>query len=167
MRVERARINDAPQIQRLVNFYADKGEMLHRPLSEIYENLRDYFVVRNGEEVLACVAFHLYWSDLAEIRALVVKEESQAQGLGTQLVEACIEEARNFGIPVIFALTYTPPFFKRFGFWLEKRERLPRKVWGECLRCPKFPDCDEKAVVLSLEPVGWLRWRKVKGKGLD
>ena len=24
---------------------------------------------------------------------------------------------------------------------------MPHKVWGECMDCPKFPNCDEVAVI--------------------
>ncbi len=166
MEVEKARIDDAPQIHRLVNFWADRGEMLHRSLSEIYENLRDYWVMHQGQDVAACVAFHIYWSDLAEIRALAVREEDQAAGLGSRLVDTCIDEGRGLGIPVIFALTYRPGFFERFSFQQVSVERLPRKVWGECQRCPKFPNCDETALVLPLKPVSWLKRRRARGVGL-
>lgn len=44
--VEKGKIKDVPQMQQLINYFADKGEMLARSLSEIYENIRDYFVVR-------------------------------------------------------------------------------------------------------------------------
>lgn len=166
MEVEKARIDDAPQIHRLVNFWADRGEMLHRSLSEVYENLRDYSVVHSEGQVAACVAFHIYWADLAEIRALAVKEEDQAQGLGSRLVATCIDEAKGLGIPVIFALSYRPGFFERFGFQQVPVERLPRKVWGECQRCPKFPNCDETALVLPLRPVSWLKKRRARGVGV-
>jgi amino-acid N-acetyltransferase len=166
LEVEKARLDDAPQIHRLVNFWAERGEMLPRSLSEIYENLRDYWVVHQGQNVAACVAFHIYWSDLAEIRALAVREDNQAAGLGSRLVDTCIGEARGLGIPVIFALTYRPGFFERFNFQQVPVERLPRKVWGECQHCPKFPNCDETALVLPLKPVPWLRRRRARGVGL-
>ena len=28
---------------------------------------------------------------------------------------------------------------------------FPRKVWNECYRCPKFPGCEEIAMVLELD----------------
>jgi len=34
-------ISDVPMIQRLINHFADKGEMLPRSLNAIYENIRD------------------------------------------------------------------------------------------------------------------------------
>ncbi len=149
--VEKAKINDATQIHRLINHFADKGEILARPLSEIYENIRDYFVVRQDERVIACAALHINWEDLAEIKSLAVSEESQKHRLGDQLVAACLREAKGLGIPTIFCLTYRPAFFEKCGFSLVDKSELPHKVWGECYRCAKFPNCDEVALVYHLE----------------
>ena len=151
MKVEKARISDVTQMHQLVNSFADKGEMLARSLSELYENIRDYFVVRQGERVIACGALHVSWSDLAEIKSLAVAEDSQEQGIGAQLVEACLREAKELGIATIFCLTYKPGFFEQFGFSQLDRMELPRKVWTECYRCPKFPNCDEVALIYHLE----------------
>jgi len=154
MKAEKAGIGDIPQIHKLVNRFAEKGEMLPRALSELYENIRDFFVVRDGEQLVACAALHIFWSDLAEIRAVAVVDEIQDQGAGALLVRACIEEARSLGIETIFCLTYKPDFFKKFGFRQVDKMELPRKVWGECQRCPKFPDCDEVALVYNPEHSG-------------
>lgn len=147
MELEKARISDVPQMHQLVNYFADKGEMLARSLSEIYENIRDYFVTKEGERVIACVALHVSWSDLAEIKSLAVAEGSQREGIGAQLVEACLKDAKELGIPTVFCLTYKPGFFEKFGFSQVDKMELPRKVWTECYRCSKFPDCDEVALV--------------------
>lgn len=150
--VERARIQDVPKIHQLVNYFADKDEMLPRSLSEIYENIRDYFVYRDGECVVACAALHVLWSDLAEIKAVAVTPEFQKKGIGTLLVEACLKEAESLGIPTVFCLTYEPTFFERFGLsQIDKMDlKMSRKVWAECLRCPKFPDCGEVALIRHL-----------------
>ena len=149
--VEKARINDAAQVHKLINYFADKGEMLPRPLSEIYENIRDYYVVRQGEQVIACAALHINWSDLAEIKSLAVTEDSQKQGVGDQLIAACLKEARELGIATVFCLTYKSAFFEKCGFAQVEKTELPHKVWGECYRCPKFPNCDEVALIYHLE----------------
>ncbi len=148
-RMEKARIKDVPQMHQLINGFADKGLMLPRPLSEIYENVRDYFVVRQGERVIGCAALHVSWSDLAEIKSVAVAEAGQRQRIGAQLVDACLTEARELGIPTVFCLTYQPTFFEKFGFSRVDKMELPRKVWSECYRCPKFPDCDEVALVYN------------------
>ena len=149
--VEKAKIQDVLQIHRLINYFADRGEMLPRSLSEIYENIRDYFVVKQSERVIACAALHVSWSDLAEIKSVAVAEDSQKQGIGAQLIEACLEEAKKLGIATVFCLTYQPRFFEKFGLSQIDKMELPRKVWTECYRCPKFPDCDEVALVCNLE----------------
>jgi amino-acid N-acetyltransferase len=151
LKIEKAKISDVPQMHKLINYFADKGEMLPRPLSELYENIRDYFVVRQGEGVIACTALHVSWSDLAEIKSVAVAEGNQEQGIGLALVKACLEEAKELGIPTIFCLTYKPAFFEKFGFSQVDKMELPRKVWSECYRCPKFPDCDEVALIYKLE----------------
>jgi amino-acid N-acetyltransferase len=147
----KATISDATQIHQMINALASQGEMLARPLSEIYENIRDYFVIRQGEKVIACAGLHVNWADLAEIKSLAVNPDNQNQGLGEQLVTACLAEAGELGIATIFCLTYKPNFFQKCGFMLVKKTDLPHKVWGECYRCPKFPDCDEEALILYLE----------------
>ncbi len=149
--IAKAKIGDVPQIQQLVNNFADKGLMLARPLSEIYENLRDYFVVRKDGKVVGCVALHINWSDLAEVKALAVEEGYQKEGFGAQLVAACVEEARALDIPIIFCLTFQPEFFEKQKFVRVDKMKLPRKVWSECFHCPKFPDCDEVALFYPLK----------------
>jgi len=148
--VEKARISDAPQIQELIKHFADRDEMLPRSLTELYENIRDYFVVKQGEQVIACAALHVFWSDLAEIRSLAVAEDSQEKGIGAQLVEACLREAKELGIATTFCLTYKPAFFEKFDFSQLDKMELPRKIWTDCYRCPKFPNCDEIALIHHL-----------------
>ncbi len=152
MKVEKAKINDAQRIHELVNSFADKGEMLPRALSEIYENLRDFFVVRDkNNQLIGCVALHINWADLAEVKSLAVSEDKQAKGLGSVLIEACLDEARELGIPTVFCLSYKPAFFEKYSFRRVDKMELPRKVWSECYRCPKFPDCDEVALIYQFQ----------------
>jgi amino-acid N-acetyltransferase len=147
VKIEKACIGDASQMHRLINQFADRNEMLARSLSEIYENIRDYFVVREGDRVIACVALHVIWEDLAEIKSLAVAESGQKRGVGSQLVRACLEEAEGLGLSTVFCLTYKPAFFERAGFSQIDKAELPQKVWTECFRCPKFPNCDEVALI--------------------
>jgi amino-acid N-acetyltransferase len=147
----RAQIADAHAISDLVNTFARKGEMLPRTMSEVYQNLRDFYVVRGEHHVVACGALHILWEDLAEVKSLAVREDQQGRGLGARLVEACVTEARQLGLQTVFALTYRPAFFEKLGFSQADVMTLPRKVWGECYRCPKFPGCNEIAMV---RPVG-------------
>jgi amino-acid N-acetyltransferase len=150
--IEPARVGDAEQIHALITLFADRDEMLHRPLNEVYENMRDFYVARIDGEFAGCAALHVWWHDLAEIKSLAVGENRQARGIGSQLVTACLAEARRLGLARVFALTYKPAFFEKLGFSVANVMEFPRKVWNECYRCPKFPSCNEIAVSLDLEP---------------
>lgn len=149
--IRKARMGDVKAIQKLIAEYARKGDMLPRSLSEIYENLRDYFVfLEEGREVIGSAAIHIMWEDLAEVRSLAVRDGHKSKGVGTQLVEACISEAIVLGIARVFALTYKPEFFEKLGFVRVDKSDLPQKIWTDCLKCSKFPDCDEVALVSDL-----------------
>jgi amino-acid N-acetyltransferase len=137
-------------MHKLINHFAERGEMLARPLSEIYENIRDYFVVRDGEVLVGCAALHVNWSDLAELRSVAVAEDHQRAGVGSKVVRACLREATELGLPIVFCLTYKPGFFEKLGFSKVDKMELPQKVWNECYRCAKFPTCDEVALVCRL-----------------
>lgn len=146
--IRKARMSDVKGIHRLIAEYARKGDMLPRSLADIYENLRDYFVfLEDDGELGGSAAIHIMWEDLAEVRSLAVREGKMRRGIGTQLVESCISEAIVLGIDRVFALTYKPEFFEKLGFHIVDKAELPQKIWTDCLKCSKFPDCDEVALV--------------------
>ena len=146
--IDKARIADVAGIHKMVNKFADSGQMLHRPLAELYEHIRDFYVIRENEKVIACAALHVSWADLAEIKSLAVDTAFHHKRLGYRLVQTCVNEANDLGIEMVFSLTYFPEFFEKCGFSRAEKSSLPHKVWGECYHCPKFPNCDETAVVL-------------------
>jgi amino-acid N-acetyltransferase len=151
VRVERATVRDADQIAALINFWAAQGQMLPRTLGETYENLRDFFVVHDSAgKVVACAALHITWADMAELKSLAVREDQQSGGYGSALVRAAELEGRALGLERLFALTYRPTFFERLDWVQADVMTLPRKVWNECYRCPKFPGCEEIALVRDL-----------------
>jgi amino-acid N-acetyltransferase len=143
-------MKDVPIVHELVNDYASRGEMLARSRSEIYEGLRDFFIAEEEGQILGCAALHINWEDLAEVRSLAVLETAQKRGIGKKLVEACIQEARDLGVAKVYALTYRPGFFEQLGFDQVPKETLPHKIWGDCLKCPQFPNCDEDAVMMEI-----------------
>jgi len=154
MTVRKARVDDAPVIHALVNSFARKEKMLPLSLGQVYERLRDFFVAERRGRVVACGALHVVWEDLAEVRSLAVQKEYQRRGIGSALFHACIEEAPRLGVRRVFALTFVPEFFQRMGMVLVAKETLPHKVWSDCVRCPRFPNCDEVALVADLDEQG-------------
>jgi amino-acid N-acetyltransferase len=148
--IRKAVIADIKHIHKLVNEFAKQNAMLPRALNELYESIRDFFVCENEGELIAVCALRILWEDLAEIRSLAVLEGYQHQGIGKSLLNSCLQEAKDLGIQRVFALTYQPDFFKSNGFSDIDKAKLPQKIWGDCLKCHKFPECDENAVIIYL-----------------
>jgi len=148
--IRKAKLDDVRDIQRLIKLYAPRGGVLPRSLSEVYDHLRDFFLFVRNRKVVGICALHICWDDLAEIRSLAVKEEDQNKGIGARLVKACLKESTLLGVKRVFALTYEPEFFERLGFERVDKSVLPHKIWADCLKCAKFPDCDETALLMEL-----------------
>lgn len=146
----KATFADVEAIHRVVNDYAEKGLMLARARNVLYETLRDFIVAEDGGQIVGVGALHIVWDGLAEVRALAVVPAVTKSGVGRNIVERLIEEAKGLGAKTVFALTYQPGFFAKIGFSEVPKETLSHKVWKECINCAKFPNCDEIAVVKHL-----------------
>lgn len=146
-----AAIGDVPYIYHLVENYAAQGNLLPRTMSELYRHLRDFFVLEVDGELAGCGALEIFTEDLGEIRSLVVDDRFKNHGFGRLLVERLLNEARTIGLRRIMALTYVPAFFHKLGFRTVAKDTLPEKVWGICVKCYKFNNCDEIAVLRDLK----------------
>jgi len=153
MKIRKAVISDVQSIHKILNQYADKDLLLPRSLSELYDHLRDYFVLEDdaqGHLIKGVCGLGICWEDLAEIRSLAVTDDQQGKRSGSRLVEVCLKEARALGLKKVFVLTYAPVFFEKLGFKKVEKSVLPHKIWADCLKCPKFPNCDETALMINL-----------------
>lgn len=150
--ISKARVSDVREIHRLLGEYSGRYNVLPRTLAELYSQVRDFFVYRRDGSgpIVGLGALHVFWEDLGEIRSLLVLPEYQRQGIGTALVESCLEEARRLGMRQVFVLTDRPEFFRRFGFREFPRDKLHPRIWADCIKCLKFPHCDEIPMVLEL-----------------
>jgi len=147
--VRKALINDAKEIHRIINSFSRKGVMLSRSLLDIYEHIRGFRVAEKNKKVFGCIALHIFWEDLSEIRSLAVEKKHQHKGIGRELLSEAIKEAEFLKIKKVFCLTYNPSFFKKSGFKIISKDKLPHKIWADCIYCPKFPKCDETAMLLK------------------
>ena len=151
--IRRADVRDVPAIGRIINDCAECGQMLHRSMSFLYENVRDFFVAAERGQVVGVSGLSVVWANLAELYALAVTPTGRGRGLGRQLVAACVDEARHLRIRRVMALTYEEAFFSRCGFAVIDRRQLPLKVWSQCVQCAKNQACDEIAMMLELADV--------------
>jgi len=142
-------VQDVPNMARIINGYASQGQMLPRSHHKLYQDIRDFVVATVEDEIIGCGALHVVWGDVAEVRSLAVAPDWLGKGIGRLMVEALVQEARSLGLPSVFALTYRQGFFEHMGFRVVPRETLPHKIWGECLDCPNFPNCNEIAVKMD------------------
>ncbi len=147
--IRKANLQDVKAIHRLLQEYGKKEELLARPLSQLYDHVRDFSVHldKNSQQLTGCCALQICWEDLAEIRSLAVHPDHRGKNIGTQLAETVLQEAKSFQVKKVFTLTYKPNFFKQLGFVTIERSDLPLKIWGDCIICVKFPDCDEIAMM--------------------
>ncbi len=148
--IRKATVRDVPAIVSLVNETAQKGLVLPKSLNQVYQNIRDFLVCEEDGRVVACASLHVLWEDLAEVRSLVVHAQRRRKGMGRQLIATLVKQARDLGVPRVFALTYQQDFFLSVGFHLIDKDQLPHKIWADCIDCIKFPNCDETAVILDL-----------------
>ena len=149
--VRSAKISDARSIHQLLLKYAADGLVLPRSMSDIYECIQNFYVYEDSTGVvIGAVCLQISWEDLAEVRSLVVAEQASGRGVGSLLVKQCLDEAREIGLPKVFALTYKVAFFEKLGFSEIEKSELPHKIWGDCIKCAKFPECDETAMLIRL-----------------
>ncbi len=139
-------MGDVRAIHGLLQGFADQGLLLARSISSLYDQLRD-FIVYDDDGVLGVCSLHISWDNLAEIRSLAIAPELQGRGIGSRLVRSCLDEAESLEIGQVFVLTYQADFFRKLDFVDKDKKDLPHKIWSDCLHCPKFPDCDEEALL--------------------
>ncbi len=152
IRIERATLADVEAMKGILDHFAAEGELLARSRLDLYEGIRDFWVAREGGDLVGLTALHVCWIDLGEVRSLAVRQDRQGRGVGRRLVDACLAEARELGLRRLFALTYRPGFFVEMGFREVPKSGLPHKVWQVCIQCVKFPDCDEVAMMREMDP---------------
>jgi amino-acid N-acetyltransferase len=148
--VRNARLSDAADISRITAGYAGQGIMLKRPVENIIEDIRNFFVAEYQGRVIGCCAIAFYTVKLAEIRSLAVLDEFRGKGIGRLLVEKAEAVLTEEGVREVFVLTLNPGFFSRMGYKEIEKEYFPQKIWRDCTNCPKLMACDEIAMVRKL-----------------
>lgn len=148
--IRKATVLDVPKITELINGYANQKMMLNKSRYKVYTTLQNFNVAECQGEVCGCCALSILWGDLGEICSLAVEPSHLKRGIGSALVTACIAEAKKYKLPKLITLTYQDHFFQKQGFTFTDKNAFPRKLWRECLECPKLERCDESAYVLEL-----------------
>ena len=147
--IRKAKVADVPQIYALLTDFAERGLMLPRSLSELYDVIRAFLVAcpdDHPETVAGACALHACWEDLGEVRSMSVAPGWQGADIGRRLLEESVRDARELGLKRLFVLTYIPDYFRKMGFTEIDKALLPQKIWAACFKCVKFPECGEIAM---------------------
>ena len=139
----KALLKDAEAIFEITSHYAGAGLMLVRSRYQIYETIRDFIIAEDEGKAIGFGALHILGEDLAEVRTTAIDPAYARKGIGKKIVMMLLEEGKGLGVNKAFTLTYQPEFFGSCGFVEEDKNNMPRKVWTDCVNCPKFPNCDE------------------------
>ena len=150
--VREATLDDVGGIYRLLRHYSEQGVLLPRAESDIYHSIREFLVIEQESEIIACAALQIFTRQLGEVRSLAIAPNYAGQGLGSKMVNAIEQDAIKLGLTKLMALTYEVRFFNRAGYNVVDMAVLPEKVWGACINCHKFRNCDEIAVLKQLDP---------------
>lgn len=119
--IEKAKVEDAKQICRIINQQSKKGSVLNRSVSEVKLIVSDpnkgaFYILRDQNKVVACASIEIYTPRLAEIRSVVVLEAYRSSGVGKLLINKCLSYGRKKQITKIIAFTDKVGFFKKLGF---------------------------------------------------
>ena len=152
IRVRKALLPDAAAIHGLIFEYSRHGVLLARTLPELHENIRDFTVAEDSKGILGCGALHFYGMHLGEVRSIAVWPRLKGRGVGGLILDALIAEADQHRIACVCLFTRIPAFFAHLGFTEVKRERLPDKIYKDCLECRRREHCDEVAMIRGRLP---------------
>jgi len=151
--IRKAKIKDVKSIYRILLYFGRKNMLLPRPLMELYENIQNFWVAEKNNKVIGCCSMHVVSENLAEIRSLAVLPRYQNRGIGKRLIYEVAREMKNIGLKETFVLTFNEKYFKKIGFKRISREKLPHKIWRDCINCPMFPECDEKPLIVKIDNI--------------
>lgn len=150
--IRRAMPADGPALLELFDYYARLGLVLPRTPEAVYRHLREYVVAVEDGEVVGCAGLRIYNQTLAEVVGVVVAGGQQGRGIGRGVVAAVLEEAHQFGIERVFALTLQDPFFKQLGFRIVPLTDIPEKMAADRADGIDRELCKKTTMVLDLSP---------------
>ncbi len=118
--------SDIPAVLSLMNPFIENGILLPRTQEELEQQTQEFLVYEIDGGIRACAALHYYGPTQAEIAGLAVDESCAHMGIGPELMERLIRQARESGAAKVFVLTtQTADWFERFGFISAEIDQLP------------------------------------------
>lgn len=123
-KIRRARFDEQDAIAEfLTTFFAQK-KLLKRTRSEVLLLMATGFVAEaladssqeNQSAIIGFASVEIYSEKMSEIQCLAVSEQHQGKGIGSALVQACLELAKQKGIVEVMAISSSDAFLIKLGF---------------------------------------------------
>jgi amino-acid N-acetyltransferase len=118
--VRRAHFDDLASIQALLKPFVDQRKLLRRMQSELILLMSNGYVAEVIEDehakLVGFSAVEIYSRKLGEIQCLAVADGYHGNGIGSALVKACVDRARDKGILEVMAISASEEFLRKLGF---------------------------------------------------
>lgn len=114
--IRKATPSDLESIYNLIFSSAKESKILPRTKEELLSVISGFYVSEREGRVVGCCSLEIYNKKLAEIRSLVVDPTFRNQGIANELINSCIQEAKEKNIYEILTITDRVSLFERQGF---------------------------------------------------
>ena len=155
--IRNAGFEDAGAIYTLIKEHP--RELLPRAISDIVQNIDRFLVCEARGRIIGTAAWQILpeigkvLNPSIEIKSVSISSHYQHKGIGFALVKAVIQRIKRFHPVQLVVLTFTPEFFRQFGFNEVAKETLMHKLYMGCINCTKYDSpftCPEVAMTLAV-----------------
>ncbi len=143
-------LEDSKEIASLIHYYYKKKLMLDVDDKTVQNQINNFFIAKKKFKFVGCCSLYYYSPKLVEIRSLGIFPHYHSLGIGGQLLDYVLQQAKKKKALEVFVLTKEVHFFKKHQFLEIKKEALPEKIWKDCLGCASYPHCEETAMLKKL-----------------
>ena len=142
--------SDAAAIHRLISDNLEAGHLLPRTLDDVVGHASRFIVAELDHRVVGCAELAPLSKTVAEVRSLVVDQDTRGNRIGPRLVTELATGAVADGFATLCAFTHQPSHFVKMGFTIVPHMWVPEKIAHDCTACPLFRHCGQYAVTLPL-----------------
>ena len=157
IKIRNAGFGDVAAIYALIKEHP--REVLPRSTGDLVRNIDRCLVAEADGRVVGTASWQILpeigrsTDPSIEIKSVAVAKDLQRRGVGKALVQAVIRHVKTFRPAQLVVLTFSPPYFRQFGFREVPKETLMHKLYIGCINCTKYDSpftCPEVAMTLAV-----------------
>jgi amino-acid N-acetyltransferase len=111
-----AQPSDLERVLKFLKPFMESQQLLMRSSIELELLLRHGFIAQHAGMTVGFAAVEIYSRKLAEIQCLAVDEQFQRRGIGRELVERCVQRAKDLNVLEVMAISSSEGLFRACGF---------------------------------------------------